>query len=208
MVGVMEFMVFGLSHEVNLAAVLSKVDALFDFMGVLSFRAYDTPFISGMKIVLSYLGICWTQGTLGIKVTSATASTAGIKLWIAEGCVVLVIWDLCHLEDWSLLVYEMEADSSIASVQVPPSVDKKLKEVKQELNSLQAQVTTIDYEGGRRLDHVSKDLFFLKKKIQRKVKRIENSLSRKLIELELKVDKLVLKFLNHEENGMSSSSEG
>ena len=123
-------MVFGLSHEVNPAAVLSKVDALFDFMGVLSFHTYDTPFISGMKIVPSQLGICWTQGTLGIKVTSTVAPTAGIKLWIAEGYVVLVIWDLCHLEDWILLVYEMEADSSTTSAQVPPSVDKKLKEVK------------------------------------------------------------------------------
>ena len=54
----------------------------------------------------------------------------------------------------------MEVDSSTASAHVPPSVDKKLKEVKQELNSLQAQVTTIDYEGGRHLDHVSKDLVF------------------------------------------------
>ena len=132
----MAFMVFGLSHEVNPVAVLSKVEALFDFMGVLSFRAYNTPFISGMKIVSSQLGICWTQGTLSIKVTSVAASTAGIKLWITEGCAVLVIWDLCHLEDWSLLVYKMEADSSTASAQVPPSVDKKLKEVKQELNSL------------------------------------------------------------------------
>ena len=204
----MAFMVFGLSHEVNPAAILSKVDALFDFMGVLSFCAYNTPFISGMKIMPSQLGICWTQGTLGIKVTSVAASTVGIKLWIAEGCVVLVIWDLYRLEDWSLLVYEMEADSSTTSAQVPPSVDKNFKEVKQELNSLQDQVTAIDYEGGRHLDHVSKDLVFLKKKIQRKVKRTENSLSRQLVELELKVDKLVLKFLKHEENGMSSSSEG
>ena len=92
--------------------------------------------------------------------TSVVASTAGIKLWIVGGCAVLFIWDLCHLEDWSLLVYKMEADSSTASAQVPPSVDKKLKEVKQELNSLQAQVTAIDYEGGRHLDHVSKDLVF------------------------------------------------
>ena len=100
----MAFIVFGLSHDVNPAAALSKVDALFDFMGVLSFCAYNTPFISRMKIIPSQLGIYWTQGTLGIKVTSVAASTAGIKLWITEGCAVLVIWDLCHLEDWSLLV--------------------------------------------------------------------------------------------------------
>ena len=43
----------------------------------------------------------------------------------------------------------------------------------------------MDYEGKWRLDHVSKDLV-----------------------LELKVDKLALKFIKHEENGMSSSSEG
>ena len=75
---------------------------------------------------------------LGIKMTSVVTSTIRIKLWIAEGYAVLVVWDLCHLEDWILLVYEMEKDSSTASAQVPPSVDKNLKEVKQELNSLQA----------------------------------------------------------------------
>ena len=42
-------------------------------------------------------------------------------------------------------------------------------------------------------------MVFLKKKIQRKVKCTENSLSRQLVELELKVDKLFLKFLKHEE---------
>ena len=58
------------------------------------------------------------------------------------------------------------------------------------------------------MDHVSKELVFLRKKIKRKVKRTEHLFSRQLVELELKVDKLALKFLKHEENGMSSSSEG
>ena len=66
----------------------------------------------------------------------------------------------------------------------------------------------MDYEGGRRLDHVSKDLVFLRKKIKRKVKRTEHSFSRQMMELEIKVDKLALKLLKHKENGMSSSSEG
>ena len=61
----------------------------------------------------------------------------------------------------------------------------------------------MDYEGGRHLDHVCKDLVFLKKKIKRKVKCTEDSFSRQLVELELKVDKISLKFLKHEENGMS-----
>ena len=69
-------------------------------------------------------------------------------------------------------------------------------------------MNAIDYEGGRRLDHVNKDLVFLRKKINRKAKWTENSLTRKIVELELKVDKLTLKFVKHEENGMSSSSEG
>ena len=94
------------------------------------------------------------------------------------------------------------------SAPVPSSVDKKFKEVKKELISLQSQVNAMDYEGGRCLDHVSKDLVFLRKKIKRKVKHTEHSFSRELVELELKVDKLTLKFLKREENGMSSSSEG
>ena len=102
----------------------------------------------------------------------------------------------------------MEVDSSSASAPVPSSVDKKFKEVKQEFISLQSQVNAMDYEGGWHLDHVSKDLVFLRKKIKRKVKRTEHSLSRQLVVLELKVDKLALKFIKHEENGMSSSSEG
>ena len=91
---------------------------------------------------------------------------------------------------------------------VPNSVDTKLKEVKHELKSLQTQVNAIDYDDRQRLEHVNKDLVFLRKKIKQKVKRTENSLTRQIVELELKVDKLALKFIKHEENGMSSSSEG
>ena len=69
-------------------------------------------------------------------------------------------------------------------------------------------MNAIDYEGSRHLDHVNKDLVFLQKKINRKAKQIKNSLTRQIVELELKVDKLTLKFVKHEENGMSSSSEG
>ena len=53
---------------------------------------------------------------------------------------------------WRLLLFRMEADSSSASAPIPSSVDKKFKEVKQELNSLQSQVNAIDYKGSRRLD--------------------------------------------------------
>ena len=55
-----------------------------------------------------------------------------------------------------------------------------------------------------------KDLVFLRKKIKRKVKRTENSLTRQIVELDLKVDKLALKLVKHEAsgNGMSSSLDG
>ena len=121
---------------------------------------------------------------------------------------MLIDWELCHQIAWRLLVYRMEVDSSSVSALVPSSVDKKFKEVKQELISLQSQVNAMDYEGGQRLDHVSKDLVFLRKKIKRKVRPTKHSFSRQLVELELKVDKLALKFLKHEENGMSSGSKG
>ena len=71
-------------------------------------------------------------------------------------------------------------------------------------------MNTIDYEGGKRLEHVNKDLVFLRKKFKRKVKWTENSLSRQIVELEIKVNKLALKLVKHEAsgNGMSSSSDG
>ena len=201
----------GLSHEVNPATVLSKEDAMFGFMGEFTIRAYDTLMNSGMKVVSNHLGICWIHGTLGYEVTLDTRSKKIIRNQNAKGrgiLTVLIDWELCRQIAWRLLVYRMEADSSSASAPVPSSVDKKFKEVKQELISLQSQVNAMDYEGEQRLDHVSKDLVFLRKKIKRKVKRIEHSLSRQLVKLELKVDKLALKFIKHEENGMSSSSEG
>ena len=57
---------------------------------------------------------------------------------------------------------------------------------------------------------MSKDLVFLRKKIKHKVKRSENVLSRKLAELEIKVDKLALKLVKHKASGpgISSSSNG
>ena len=148
---------------------------------------------------------------LGYEVTPVSTSTMDIKNWNAEGrskLPALINWELCRLVAWRLLLFRMEADSSSVSASIPSSVDKKFKEVKQELNSLQSQVNAIDYEGDRRLDHVNKDLVFLRKKINQKAKRTENSLTVQIVELELKVDKLALKFVKHEENGMSSSSEG
>ena len=55
-----------------------------------------------------------------------------------------------------------------------------------------------------------KDLVFPHKKIKRKVKRSENALSRQLVELEIKVDKLALKLIKHEASGpgISSCSDG
>ena len=69
-------------------------------------------------------------------------------------------------------------------------------------------MNAIDYEGKRILEHVNKDLVFLRKKIKRKVKWTEKLLTRHIVELELKVDKLALKLVKHEGNGMSSSSDG
>ena len=209
-VGLLEIMNLGLSHEVNPTAVLSKEDARSGFMGEF-IHAYDTLVNSGMKVMSNHLGICWIHGTLGYEVTPDTASTKVIRNRNAKGwgiLTVLIDWELCRQIAWRLLVYRMEVDSSSVSALVPSSVDKTFKEVKQELISLQSQVNAMDYEGGQRLDHVSKDLVFLRKKIKRKVRPTKHSFSRQLVELELKVDKLALKFLKHEENGMSSSSEG
>ena len=69
-------------------------------------------------------------------------------------------------------------------------------------------MNAIDYEGGWCLEHVNKDLVFLRKKIKRKVKRTENSLTRQMVVQEIKVGKLALKLVKHEGNGMSSSSDG
>ena len=71
-------------------------------------------------------------------------------------------------------------------------------------------MNAIDYEGGRRLEHVNKDLVFLHKKFKHKVKQTENSLTRQIVELEIKVNKISLKLVKHEAsgNGMSSSLDG
>ena len=75
---------------------------------------------------------------------------------------------------------------------------------------LQTQVNVIDYEGRRRLEHVNKDLVFLRKKFKQKVKWTENLLTRKIVKLEIKVNKLAFKLVKHQAtgNGMSSSSDG
>ena len=123
---------------------------------------------------------------------------------------MLISQELYCLVAWRLLLLRMEAGSSFAVVPVPILVDTKIKEVKHELKSLQTQVNAIDYESRRHLEHVNKDLVFLRKKINRKVKRTENSLIRQIVELEIKVDKLALKLVNHEASrtGMSSSLDG
>ena len=88
--------------------------------------------------------------------------------------------ELCHLATAkNLLRIKMDAGSSSAIVPVTPNpMEMKVRELKHELKTLHNQVNAIDCEGGRRLEHVSKDLSFLRKKIKRKVKRTENSLTR------------------------------
>ena len=134
-----------------------------------------------------------------------------IKEWKAEcrsKLAALISWELCRLVAWRLLLLRMEVGFSSTVAPVPISVDTKIKEVKHEVKSLQTQVNAIDYEGRRCLEHVNKDLVFLRKKIKQKVKRTEDWLTRKMVELEIKVDKLALKLVKHEGNGMSSSSDG
>ena len=60
------------------------------------------------------------------------------------------------------------------------------------------------------MDNVGKDLDFLRRKLKRKVKRLEKVLIRLIAELEIKVDKLALKLVKHEASGpdISSSSDG
>ena len=104
----------------------------------------------------------------------------------------------------------MDAGSSFAIAPVNPNpMETKVRELKHDLKTLQNQVDAIDYEGGRRLEHVNKDLAFLRKKFKRKVKRTENLLTKQIVELEIKVNKLALKLVKHEAsgNGMSSSSD-
>ena len=90
----------------------------------------------------------------------------------------MFIREICRLVAKHLLILRMEAGSSIAVASVPKLVDTKIRELKHDLKSLQTQVNDIDYEGERRLEHVNKDLVFLRKKIKWKVKRTENSLTR------------------------------
>ena len=106
-----------------------------------------------------------------------------------------------------LLLVKMDDGSSSTIVHVPPNpTELKIRDMKQDLKLLQNQFNAIDYEGGRRLDHMSKDFVFLRKKIKQKVKRSENLLSRQLAELEIKVDKLALKIVKHEASGSDMSS--
>ena len=105
----------------------------------------------------------------------------------------------------------MDAGSSSTIVPVNPNpMETKVRELKQDLTMLQTQVNAIDCERGRRLEHVSKYLAFLRKEIKQKVKRLEKSLTRKLVELEIKVNKLALKLIKHEASriDMSLSSDG
>ena len=125
--------------------------------------------------------------------------------------MVLFVQELCRLAAKSLLILRTKAGwSSSAVAPVPNPVDTKVRELKHDLKSLQTQVNAIDYEGGRRLEHVNKDLFFLRKKFKRKVKRTEKSLTRQIVELEIKVNKFALKLVKHEasSNGMYSNSDG
>ena len=82
--GLLEIMDLGLSHEVNPAAVLSKEDVMFGFMGEF-IHAYDTLMNFGMKVVSNHLGICWIHGTLGYEVTPDTTSMKDIRNWNAKG---------------------------------------------------------------------------------------------------------------------------
>ena len=115
---------------------------------------------------------------------------------------------LCRLASAkNLSILRMDAGSSSAIAPVTPNpVETKVRDLKHDLKALQNQVNAIDYEGGRRLEHVSKDLAFLRKKIKQKMKRTENSLTRKIVELEIKANKLALKLVKHEAFGIGMSS--
>ena len=137
----MAIMDLGLSHEVISAVVMSKEDVMFGFMVEFTIRAYDILMNYSMKVASKRLGNCWIHGTLGYEVTSVSMSTMYIKNWNVEGqskLAALINWELCRLVAWRLLLFRMEANSSSASAPVPSSMDKKFKEVKQELNSLQS----------------------------------------------------------------------
>ena len=135
-----------------------------------------------MKVSSNHSSICLISCALDYEVTPFSQKLMDIKEWKAEGrskqVVVLIIQKICHLAAWRLLLLRMESGSSSTVASMPKSVDTKIREVKHELKSLQTQVNAIDYEGRRRLEHVNKDLVFLRKKIKRKFKRTEKSLTR------------------------------
>ena len=98
------------------------------------------------------------------------------------------------------------ASSSTSSA--PRPVVAVIRDLKQDIKVLQDQVDGIDTEGGWRLENVDKDLAYLWKKITRKVKRSKNVVIGLIAELEIKVDKLALKFVKHETPPNSGSSSG
>ena len=103
------------------------------------------------------------------------------------------------VEGQQALVFIMEASSESTGSSTPANfVEADIREIKRDVMVLQRQVEAIDTEGGRRLENVDKDLVFLRKQIKWAVKQAENVVIGLIAELEIKVDKLALKFVKLE----------
>ena len=105
----------------------------------------------------------------------------------------------CIVNGKEILMLRMETGSASSSASsTPRSVVAVIKDLKHDVKALQDQVEAIDTEGDRRLENMDKDLAYLRKKINREVRRSENEVIGLIAELEIKVDKLTLKLVKHE----------
>ena len=104
-------------------------------------------------------------------------------------------------------MFIMEASSESSSSSIPSNfVKTDIRLLKNDVKVLQSQVEVIDTEGGKRLENVDNDLVFLWNQIKRVVKRSENVVIGLIVELEIKVDKLVSYLAKMEDPSKPGSS--
>ena len=86
-------------------------------------------------------------------------------------------------------------------------IEIDIQEIKKKLRKMNMYLGKIDSKGGRRLEKVDRDMAYLRKEFARSISHTENALTRMLVELEIKFEKLELKVVKMEtENFLGSSS--